>query len=70
MCCINIGFQITLCISTVAVVGLEQTLYRVSENVGLVELCVNVSFPITDCPIAFPFQVNLTTHSGTASIML
>ena len=57
-------------ISTVAVVGLEQTLYMVSEDVGLVELCVNVSFPIIECPIAFPFQVNLTTYSGTAGIML
>ena len=57
-------------ISTGAVVGLEQTLYRVSEDDGLVELCVNVSFPITDCPIVVPFQVNLTTYSGTAGNML
>ena len=43
-------------ISTVAVVGLEQTLYMVSEDVGLVELCVNVSSPIIECPITFSFS--------------
>ena len=51
---------------TVYVVGLEQTFYRVSEDVGQVELCVNVSSPIIECPITFPFQVSLTTRSRTA----
>ena len=33
---------------------------------GLVELCVNVSSPIIECPITFPFQVSLTTRGRTA----
>ena len=41
-----------------AVVGLEQTFFSVSEDVGVVELCANVSFPVIDCPIKFPFEVN------------
>ena len=49
-----------------AVVGLEQTFFRMSEGVGVVELCVNVSFPVVECPIKFPFEVNLSTRDGTA----
>ena len=52
-------------IPPVAVVGLEQTFFRVSESVGVVELCANVSFPVVDCPIKFPFEVNLSTRDGT-----
>ena len=56
-----------LLISTIgAVVGLEQTFFRVSEGVGVVELCANVSFPAIDCPIAFPFDVQLSTFDGSA----
>ena len=51
----------------VAVVGLEQTFFRVSGDVGVVELCVNVSSPVIDCPIKFPFEVQLSTCDGTAS---
>ena len=51
---------------TVYVVGLEKTFYIVPEDVGLVELCVNVSSPIIECPITFPFQVSLTTRGRTA----
>ena len=51
----------------VAVVGLEKTFFRVSEDVGVVELCANVSFPVIDCPIKFPFEVQLSTCDGTAS---
>ena len=50
-----------------AVVGLEQTFFRVSGDVGVVELCANVSFPVIDCPIKFPFEVQLSTCDGTAS---
>ncbi|CAI8052754.1 hypothetical protein GBAR_LOCUS28872 [Geodia barretti] len=49
-----------------AVVGLEQTFFRVEENVGLIQICVNVSFPEINCPIAFPFEVLLSTADGTA----
>ena len=50
----------------VAVVGLEQTFYNVSEDVGEVELCVRVFEPDVECPIAFPFDVRLSTKDGTA----
>ena len=53
-----------------AVVGLEQTFFRVSEDVGVVELCANVSFPDITCPIEFPFEVVLATADGTAGEML
>ena len=52
--------------SLVAVVGLEQTFFSVEEDVGLIQICVNVSFPEIDCPIAFPFEVLLSTADGTA----
>ena len=53
-------------ISLGAVVGLEQTFFRVSEGIGVVEICANVSFPDVECPIKFPFKVNLSTSDGTA----
>ena len=53
-------------ISLGAVVGLEQTFFRVSEGIGVVEICAIVSFPDVDCPIKFPFEVNLSTRDGTA----
>ena len=46
--------------------GLEQTFFRVEENVGAIELCANISSPVTDCPISFPFDVSLSTDDGTA----
>ena len=57
------------CIISVAVVGLEQTFFRVSEDVGVVELCANVSSPVIDCPIAFPFEVQLSTRDGSAGLV-
>ena len=47
-----------------AVVGLEQTFFNVSESVGVVELCTNVSFPVIDCPIPFRFFVTISTGSA------
>ena len=49
-----------------AVVGLEQTFFSVSENVGVVELCARVFEPDIDCPIEFPFNVSLSTSDDTA----
>ena len=49
-----------------AVVGLEQTFFRVSEDVVVVELCAVVSSPDIDCPIAFPFEIILSTLDGSA----
>ena len=54
------------------VVGLEQTFFRVSENVGVVELCaILLSFAETviDCPITFAYEVSLSTYDGTAGII-
>ena len=48
------------------VVGLERTFFSVSEDVGVVELCAGVYFPVIDCPIAFPFDVRLSTRNDTA----
>ena len=50
-----------------AVVGLEQTFFRVSEDVGVAELCAIVSSPVIDCPIKFPFEVQLSICDGPAS---
>ena len=49
-----------------AVVGLESTFYSVSEAVGLVEVCAIVFSPTIGCPIAFPFDVSLSTSDDTA----
>ena len=57
-------------ISSVAVVGLERTLYHVMEDVGVVEVCAIVYSPTIDCPINFPFDVNLSTNDNTAGISL
>ena len=54
--------------AAVAVVGLERTLYMVSETAGAVEVCAVVREPIMeDCPISFPFEVMLSTSDDTAS---
>ena len=49
-----------------AVVGLEKTIYSVSEYVGVLELCAIVYSPTVDCPIVFPFDVSLSTSDNTA----
>ena len=47
-------------------VGLEQTFFREMENVGVIELCVIVFEPDLECPIKFPFQVQLYTIERSA----
>ena len=49
-----------------AIVRLEEVLHGVSEGVGVLELCVVVSFPKMDCPISFPFNISLSTSDGSA----
>ena len=49
-----------------AVVGLEQAIYAVSEGVGYVELCAVVIEPTIVCPINFSFNVRLQTADVTA----
>ena len=48
--------------------GLERTFYSESEDVGLVEVCVVVYMPLQDldCPINFPFDIQLSTADNTA----
>jgi hypothetical protein len=52
----------------VAVVGLEETLYRVMEGVGTVEVCTIFYQPpaVVACPAPFPFNVSISTRIGTA----
>ena len=54
--------------TTDAVVGLESTIYMVMEDVGVVEVCAIVYSPNGNilCPIAFPFDVCLSTTNGSA----
>jgi len=48
------------------VVGFESTLLEVSESVGDVELCVNISQP-SNTPIEIePFNLTVETHVETA----
>ena len=49
-----------------AVVSLEQTFFRVSEDVGLVELCANIIFHVSDIPINYPIEIRLSTLDGVA----
>ena len=49
--------------------GLEKTFYSVSESVGVIEVCAIVYSPTIDCPIAFPFDVSLSTSDNTAGIV-
>ena len=62
----------TMLFYSVAVVGLEQTFFNVSESTGVVELCAIVISPHMDpdcpnCPVGFPFDVQLSTFNGDAS---
>ena len=50
----------------VAVVGLEETFYQVSETDGVVEVCVVIYEPDIVCPIEFPFDVSLSTFDESA----
>ena len=42
----------------------------VTETVGLIEVCAIVYDPLIECPIAFPFEVILSTIDDTARIIL
>ena len=50
--------------------GLERTLYQVSEDDGVVEVCAIVYEPNgnLDCPITFPFEVSLSTGDDSAGM--
>ena len=50
----------------VAMVDLERTVYKVSEDVGAVEVCAVVSSPSIWCPVAVQFEVTLSTGDSSA----
>ena len=50
--------------------GLEKTFYQVSEDVGVVEVCVIVYSPSITCPVALSFDVILSTEDFTAGIVM
>ena len=47
-------------------IGLEQTFFREVEDIGVIELCAIVFEPDIECPIKFPFDVQLYTADGSA----
>ena len=49
-----------------AVVGLEETFYQISETDGVVVVCVVIYEPDIICLIEFPFDVSLSTTVGFA----
>ena len=54
--------------SSVAVAGLEETFYRVSEGVRFVEVCAIVYHPNGNlaCPIDFAFGVHISASDSSA----
>lgn len=50
------------------VVGLEETVYTVYDDVGAVEMCSVVISPNIACPSEVPFNVVLSTSDGSAGI--
>ena len=61
-----VALYILASLPTVARVGLERTFFSVSEDGDVVELCARVYEPDIECPIAFPFDVRLSTSDNTA----
>ena len=47
-------------------IGLEQTFFTVSEDIGVAEICAVVFLPDITCPVEFPFEILLQTASRTA----
>ena len=51
-----------------AEVVLENTVYHVSEDEGVAEVCVVVSSPDIECPIELPFNGTLYISDGNAGM--
>ena len=51
-----------------AVVGLERSVNQTAEGVGVVEVCAIVYHPHQECPIAFPFNITLSTVDHNAGV--
>lgn len=43
----------------IAVVGFENTIYKVAENMDALEVCAVVYSPNISCPVQFPFVVSI-----------
>ena len=43
-------------------------MYKVMESEEILEVCVRVYTPISDCPIAVPFTLMVTAFEGSAGI--
>ena len=52
--------------TSVATVGLEMTVYEVTEGESSVEVCAVVFTPGGNCPIQYPFDVSLSFSDGSA----
>ena len=50
-------------------IGLETTLYRVNEDDGEVEVCVN-TISSRNCPFLFDFNITLSLNDDTAGIYI
>ena len=70
MCCtalnITLFMHLMETLFTVAVVGLERTFYQVLEDAEELQLCVNIHSPDIECPIAFAFNMTISTSDNTA----
>ena len=53
---------------TDVVVGLEQTLYEVDEDAGMVQVCAVIMNPPSDQPLPISFTLFANTFGGTASM--
>ena len=49
-----------------AVVHLKDTVYRVREDEGVVQVCIVVTKPNVECPVTFPFDIHFYTSDDSA----
>ena len=66
---VNIKLLISFIFAEVTV-GLKNTTFTVSEDVGTIKVCVNLNCPggTPNCSVSFPFGVNFSTMDDTAGI--
>ena len=59
-------FFVTMYLATEAVVGFEMSAVTVSEDQGMLQVCVKIFSPDIDCQVVFPFDLIVTASDGTA----
>ena len=66
----DLDFLIDVHVHAEVVVGLGETVYQVSEDVGVVEVCAVVYKPDSTvlCPISLPFNISLSTSDARAGV--